>query len=78
MPENKKIKLTPFALKNIDDQRTAILAAPSTTAYEVDANRMPYAAVIAPIELPSHDRKTTYFSSSAWYSQSGLAVKNIP
>lgn len=75
MPDNQKIKLTPFPLKKIDEQRTAILAAPSTMAYEVDANRMPYAAVIAPIELPSHDRKTTYFSSSAWYSQAGLAVK---
>lgn len=75
MPDNQKIKLTPFPLKNIDEQRTAILAAPSTSAYEVDANRMPYATVIAPIELPSYDRKTTYFSSSAWYSQAGLAVK---
>lgn len=75
MPDNQKIKLTPFPLKNIDDQRSAILAAPSTSAYEVDPNRMPYAAVIMPIELPSHDRKTTYFSSSAWYSQAGLAVK---
>lgn len=75
MPDNQKIKLTPFPLKNIDDERTAILAAPSTSAFEVDINRMPYAAVITPIELPSHDRKTTYFSSSAWYSQAGLAVK---
>lgn len=75
MPDNQKIKLTPFPLKNIDDERTAILAAPSTSAYEVGTNRMPYAAVVAPIELPSHDRKTTYFSSSAWYSQAGLAVK---
>ena len=75
MPDNQKIKLTPFKLKNIDDERTAILAAPTASAYEVDANRMPYAAVIKPIELPSYDRKKTYFSSSAWYSQSGLAVK---
>lgn len=75
MPDNQKIKLTPFPLKNIDDQRTAILAAPSTWAYEVDATKMPYAAVITPIELPSHDRKTNYFSSSAWFSQAGLAVK---
>lgn len=75
MPDNQKIKLTPFPLKNIDDERTAILAAPSTSAFEVDANKMPYAAAITPIELPSHDRKTTYFSSSAWYSQAGLAVK---
>lgn len=75
MPDNQKIKLTQFPLKNIDEQRTAILAASTASAYEVDANRMPYAAVIAPIELPSHDRKTKYFSSSAWYSQAGLAVK---
>ena len=75
MPDNQKIKLTPFPLKKIDEQRTAILAAPSTSAYEVDINRMPYAAVITPIELPSYDRKTTYLSSSAWYSQAGLAVK---
>lgn len=75
MPDSQKIKLTPFPLKNIDDQRTAILAAPSASAYEVDADRMPYAAVIRPIELPSYDRKKTYFSSSAWYSQAGLAVK---
>ena len=75
MPDNQKIKLTPFPLKNIDDERTAILAAPSTSAFEVDISRMPYAAVIAPIELPSYDRKKTYFSSSAWYSQAGLAVK---
>lgn len=75
MPDNQKIKLTPFPLKNIDDERVAILAAPSTSAFEVDPNKMPYAAVIMPIELPSHDRKTTYFSSSAWYSQAGLAVK---
>lgn len=75
MPDNQKIKLTQFPLKNIDDQRTAILAASGASAYEVDGNRMPYAAVITPIELPSHDRKTMYFSSSAWYSQAGLAVK---
>ena len=75
MPDNKKIKLTPFPLKNIDDQRTEILAAPSSSAYEVDPNRMPYKAAITIIELPSHDRKTTYISSSSWYSQAGLAVK---
>lgn len=75
MPDNQKIKLTPFPLKNIDDERTAILAAPSTSAFEVDINRMPYAAAITPIELPSHDRKKTYFTSSAWFSQAGLAVK---
>lgn len=75
MPENQKIKLTPFPLKNIDDERAAILAAPSTSAFEVVANKMPYAAAIMPIELPSHDRKKDYLSSSAWYSQAGLAVK---
>lgn len=75
MPDSQKIKLTPFPLKNIDNQRAAILAAPSTSPYELDANEMPYAAAIAPMQLPSYDRKTTYLSSSAWYSQSGLAVK---
>lgn len=75
MPDNQKIKLTAFPLKNIDDQRSAILAASSKSAYEVDIARMPYAAVITPIELPSYDRKATYISSSAWYSQAGLAVK---
>lgn len=29
MPDNQKIKLTPFPLKNIDEQRTNILAAPA-------------------------------------------------
>lgn len=75
MPDNQKIKLTQFALKNIDDERTAILAAPSTSVYDLKPEKMPYAAAISPIELPSHDRKTTYFSSNAWYSQAGLAVK---
>ena len=75
MPDNKKIKLTSFALKNIDDERTAILAAPSTSAYELSRNRLPYSAAIETIELPSYDRKKTYQSSSAWYSQAGLAVK---
>ena len=75
MPDNQKIKLTQFPLKNIDDVRTAILSAPSTSAFEVDPNKMPYSAVITPIELPSHDRKKTYYSSRAWYSQAGLAVK---
>ena len=36
---------------------------------------MPYAAAIAPIELPNHDRTKNYYSSNAWYSQAGLAVK---
>lgn len=75
MPDNHKIKLTSFPLKNIDLERTKILAAPSTSAYEVTKDRMPYAAATAPIELPSHDRKKTYTSSNAWYSQAGLAVK---
>lgn len=74
MPDNKKIKLTPFLLKNIDDERNAILAAPSTSAYEL-SRKLPYSAAIETIELPSYDRKKTYQSSSAWYSQAGLAVK---
>lgn len=75
MPDNQKIKLTPFPLKNIDDERTKILAAPSTSAYEVTPNKMPYAAATTPIKLPNHDRTKTYYSSNAWYSQAGLAVK---
>ena len=75
MPDNKKIRLTSFALKNIDDERTAILAAPSTSAYEVSQDRLPYSAAIETIDLPSYDRKKTYQSSTAWYSQAGLAVK---
>lgn len=75
MPDNQKIKLISFPLKNIDDERAAILAAPSTSAYEVSQNKMPYAAATAPLELPSYDRKKTYISSNAWYSQAGLAVK---
>lgn len=75
MPDNQKIKLTSFPLKNIDDERSSILAAPSTSAYTLDPNKMPYAAAIAPIELPNHDRTKTYYSSNAWYSQAGLAVK---
>lgn len=75
MPDNKKIKLTPFPLKNIDDERTAILAAPSTSAYELSRNRLPYSAALETINLPSYDRKKTYQSSVAWYSQAGLAVK---
>lgn len=75
MPDNQKIKLISFPLKNIDDERTAILAAPSTSAYELSKGKMPYAAAIEPIELPNYDRKKTYTSSNAWYSQAGLAVK---
>lgn len=75
MPDNQKIKLTSFPLKNIDDERTSILAAPSTSQYTLDPNKMPYAAAIAPIELPNHNRTKNYYSSNAWYSQAGLAVK---
>lgn len=75
MPDNKKIKLTQFTLKNIDDERTSILAAPSSSAYIVDNTKLPYMAATAPIELPNHDRSKTYYSSNAWFSQAGLAVK---
>lgn len=75
MPDNKKIKLTPFPLKNIDDERTKILAAPSSSAYIVDGGTMPYGAAIKTIGLPSHDRRTKYVSANSWYSQAGLAVK---
>ena len=75
MPDNKKIKLTKFTLKNIDDERTSILAAPSSSAYIVDNSKLPYMAGIAPLELPNHDRSKTYLSSNAWFSQAGLAVK---
>lgn len=75
MPDNKKIKLTQFPLKNIDDERTSILAAPGTSAYEIEESVMPYGAATGTIELPSHDRSKTYYSSNAWFSQAGLAVK---
>lgn len=75
MPDNQKIKLTSFPLKNIDEERNNILAAQSTSQYTLDPQKMPYAAAIAPIELPNHNRTKNYFSSSAWYSQAGLAVK---
>lgn len=75
MPDNQKIKLTPFPLKNIDDERTKILAAPSTSAYELDTQKMPYAAAIKTISLPSYNRRTQYNSTNSWYSQAGLAVK---
>ena len=71
----KKIKLTQFPLKNIDDERTKILKAPSSSAYIVNGSTMPYAAAIGIMELPNHDRTKTYVSSNAWYSQAGLAVK---
>lgn len=75
MPDNQKIKLTPFPLKNIDDERTKILAAPSTSAYIVSNGSMPYGATIGPMDLPNHDRTKEYTSSLAWFSQAGLAVK---
>lgn len=75
MPDNKKIELTPFPLKNIDEERNKILAAPSTSAYVVGGGTMPYGAAIKVIGLPSHDRREKYNSSNAWYSQAGLAVK---
>lgn len=75
MPDSQKIKLTSFPLKNIDDERTAILAAPSTSAHELSQDKMPYAAAIGCMELPSYDRKKTYTTLNAWYSQAGLAVK---
>lgn len=75
MPDNQKIKLTPFPLKNIDDERTSILAAPSSAAYILDNSKMPYKAATGTINLPNYDRKKTYHSSNAWFSQAGLAVK---
>lgn len=75
MPDNQKIKLTPFPLKNIDEERTKILAAPSTSAYELNTQKMPYAAAIKTISLPSYDRQGKYNSANSWYSQAGLAVK---
>nr|DAH25865.1 MAG TPA: Major capsid protein [Microviridae sp.] len=75
MPDNKKIKLTPFPLKNIDEERTDILAAPSTSAYTLNNTKMPYGAATATIQLPNYNRTKTYNSSNAWYSQAGLAVK---
>ncbi len=75
MPDNKKIKLTPFPLKNIDEQRNEILAAPSTSAYIVSNIKMPYGAATGDLTLPNYNRTKTYVSSNAWYSQAGLAVK---
>lgn len=75
MPDNQKIKLTPFPLKNIDDERTSILAAPSSAAYIIDDSKMPYKAATGTITLPNYDRRKTYNSTNAWYSQAGLAVK---
>lgn len=75
MPNNQKIKLTPFPLKNIDDERTKILAAPSTSAYIVNNGTLPYGATTGPMDLPNYNRTKTYTSSLAWFSQAGLAVK---
>lgn len=75
MPDNQKIKLTQFLLKNIDDERTKILAAPSTSPYTLSNLTMPYGAATATLDLPNYNRSKTYHSSNAWYSQAGLAVK---
>lgn len=75
MPDNQKIKLTQFHLKNIDEERTKILAAPSTSAYTINNLTMPYGAATATLDLPNYNRTKTYHSSNAWFSQAGLAVK---
>lgn len=75
MPDNQKIKLTQFPLKNIDDTRTEILAAKGTSPYILSNVRMPYGAATGTIELPNYNRTKQYMSSNAWYSQAGLAVK---
>lgn len=75
MPDNQKIKLTAFPLKNIDNERTKILAAPSTSAYIVDHGTLPYGAATGPMDLPNYDRTKIYTSSLSWFSQAGLAVK---
>lgn len=75
LPDNQKIKLTQFPLKNIDEERTAILTAPSTSAYVVNNEKMPYGAATAILDLPNYNRTKTYHSSNAWFSQAGLAVK---
>lgn len=75
MPDNQKIKLTQFPLKNIDEERTSILAAPSSSAYIVENTKMPYGAATATLDLPNYNRSKTYHSSNAWFSQAGLAVK---
>lgn len=75
MPDNQKIKLTAFPLKNIDDERSKILAAPSTSAYIVDNGTLPYGAATGPMDLPNYNRTKIYTSSLSWFSQAGLAVK---
>lgn len=75
MPDNQKIKLTQFPLKNIDDERTSILAAPSSAVYTVSNTKMPYGAATGTLDLPNYNRTQVYHSSNAWFSQAGLAVK---
>ena len=75
MPDNQKIKLTQFPLKNIDDERTSILAAHSSAAYILKENKMPYQAAIGTLRLPNYNRTKQYNSANSWYSQAGLAVK---
>lgn len=75
MPDNQKIKLSQFPLKNIDEERTKILAAHSGSAYTVKSNTMPYEAAIGSLQLPNYNRTKQYESSKAWFSQAGLAVK---
>ena len=75
MPDNQKIKLTEFPLKNIDEERNRILAAPRTSAYIVSDSTLPYGATTGPMDLPNYNRTKTYTSSLAWFSQAGLAVK---
>lgn len=75
MPDNQKIKLAEFPLKNIDETRTEILAAKSTSAYILSNVKMPYGAATGTLDLPNYNRKKTYHSSNAWFSQAGLAVK---
>ena len=75
MPDNQKIKLTAFPLKNIDDERSKILAAPSTSAYIVNNGTLPYGAATGPIDLPNYNRTKIYTSTLSWFSQAGLAVK---
>lgn len=75
MPDNQKIELKQFPLKNIDDERTSILAAPSSSVYIVENTKMPYGAAMGTTDLPNYNRTEIYHSSNAWYSQAGLAVK---
>lgn len=75
MPDNQKIKLSPFPLKNIDEERSKILAAHSGSAYTIKDSTMPYGAAIGSLRLPNYNRTKQYESSNAWFSQAGLAVK---